>query len=402
MEISFLLGAGFSVPAKYPSRKDINGRLNRISHNEILIFSDGRAFFSNGMTDPNADWTNPEEKYFVEEFLDFYSAEVISKPEIFDYEVFFDYYSGLLNERTICPKFEIFADNFRKKYDFGVDNENLLDHFNDTYNQLLASYLKRKLVRVHLGKPYSLYAYFLNFIDDIKEQFDKIHFHTLNHDNLFEQISMSDAMVSGLSDGFKELGSPYFAEDNEGRKIRLKRFTNNFTEKFCLYKLHGSIDNYNFGEPSYKNHETVKIPWGIDYVTIFKEIVNEYGEASMYERYIGNYYPDFLSGSTEKIISYSKSQYYKSIFEHFSLNLKNSDVLISIGYGLMDVGINEIIRDVFLTHPSKVLVIITPVKPQSDLFDLNNVKYYGVGLGIEQILKSHIDELLVLKSPSIR
>ena len=99
-QLSFLFGAGFSAPDNYPTRKGLNERLRKISHEEIMIHTDGTSFFLNGQKDPNAKWTNTHEKLFIQEFLEFYSAVVIGDLENFDYEIFFDYYQGIHLGRT--------------------------------------------------------------------------------------------------------------------------------------------------------------------------------------------------------------------------------------------------------------------------------------------------------------
>ena len=45
MEISFLIGAGFSIPEGYPKTEDINRKLGKIYENEIFISTDDAAFF---------------------------------------------------------------------------------------------------------------------------------------------------------------------------------------------------------------------------------------------------------------------------------------------------------------------------------------------------------------------
>jgi hypothetical protein len=47
MQLSFIIGAGFSAPDKYPTRKELNERLRKITHDEIIIHTDGSAWFLN-------------------------------------------------------------------------------------------------------------------------------------------------------------------------------------------------------------------------------------------------------------------------------------------------------------------------------------------------------------------
>jgi hypothetical protein len=391
-QLSFLLGAGFSAPDNYPTRKGLNERLRKITHEEIMIHTDGTSIFLNGLEDPNAKWTNTYEKLFVQEFLEFYSENVIGDLESFDYETFFDYYQGIHLRHKECLKFNAFADSFRAKYNRYTDNINLLNNFHNTFNQLLAGQLMRWPEHVHLAKNYTKYPEFLTFIEEIEGSFDKIHFHTLNHDLLIEELANSDAMHGELSDGFEELGSPYYSYNNERNTIRLKYFSNNFSRKFCLYKLHGSIDHYVY---NFKNLEytAIKVPYGVSTNDLKKEYLNDAGHLE-YDLCFWNYYPDFLSGTTEKINSYEGKHFYKPLFEHFVENLKNSDCLISIGYGLGDLKINEYLKMHFLKDKEKKMLIITPNKPDSDLFDYKNVIYYGLGKGVQNIDIRNINKLI--------
>lgn len=392
MELSFIIGAGFSAPDNYPTRKELNEKLRKISHEEIMIHTDGSAMFLNGQTYPNAKWTNIEQRLFVEKFLDYYTSMIVPNIESFDYESFFDYYQGLHYGRLKCSRFENFADIFRKENNYQIDNTNLLGHFHNTFNQLLASQLMRWPKKVHLTKFYTKYPEFLTFIEEIRDTYDKIHFHSLNHDLLIEELSISDAMQAELSDGFEELGSPFYSKNSDGLTVRLKRFTNNFSKKFCLYKLHGSIDHYIYNFKN-KEYESVKVPYGVTSYDLMKEFTNDKGELE-YDRCFWNYYPDFLSGTTEKIASYEEQHFYKPLFDHFVENLKKSDYLISIGYGLGDSKINEFIIENFLNIKSKTMIIITPDKPKSKLFDFENVKYFGLQKGVQHINKLEIEKLM--------
>jgi len=392
MQLSFIIGAGFSVPDNYPTRKELNERLRRISHSEIMIHTDGTAMFLSDQTDPNASWTNVRQKLFVEKFINFYTSTIIPNVNSFDYETFFDYYQGLHYGRFKCEQFNSFADDFRKENNYQFDNTNLLGQFHNTFNQLLACLLKRCSERNHLGKFYNKYPEFLTFIEEIRDSYDKIHFHSLNHDLLIEELSFSDAMQTELSDGFEELGSPFYSKNNDYLTVRLKRFTNNFDKKFCLYKLHGSIDHYIY---NFKNNEynSVKVPYGVSSNDLMREFINDNGELE-YDKCFWNYYPDFLSGTTEKIASYQEQHFYKPLFDHFVENLRNSECLISIGYGLGDSKINEFIMDNFLKVKSKIMIIITPDKPKSELFKLENVKYFGLHKGVQHINKLEIEEFM--------
>jgi hypothetical protein len=124
-----------------------------------------------------------------------------------------------------------------------------------------------------------------------------------------------------------------------------------------------------------------------------KEYEDEDGTIK-YNKCFWNYYPDFLSGATDKIDRYDESCYYKPMFDNFKSNLIHSNTLICIGYGFMDSKINEIIKDFFLIEKTKKMIIINPSPPKSDIMTYSNIRYYGKGLGIQDISNQRIDELL--------
>jgi hypothetical protein len=392
MEISFLLGAGFSVLDNLPMRKEINARLRKISHSEIYIHTDGTALFLNGKEDPNADWMMFTERNFIERLIEYYCSNIIKSIEDFDYEYFFDFYQGFIKGKYVCWRFDEFAESFRSQFNITTDNQNLLMEFHNTFNQLIANLLSRSPKKTHLAKPYSKYPHFLNYIDEIKDSYKLIHFHTTNHDLLLEELAYSDALEGRLSDGFEESGSPYFSKNDDDLTVRLRRFTNNFDNKFRLYKLHGSLDNYVFNFKN-KNFEEVKIPYGVRIDELMKEYVDENGKTE-YFKCFWNYYPDFLSGAYDKVDRYNESCYYKPTFDHFITNLRNSDILITIGYGFGDFKINEIIKDNFLNESSKRMIVISPKELQVNILETQNVRYYGQNLGVQNISKDRIDLLL--------
>ncbi len=113
--ISFLIGSGFSVPAGYPTTTELNERLRKIDASEICIENDGSArFLYDGEVDPNADWTNVTEKQFVQEFLTFYSDQVLAPGHDFHYETFYDYYSDALDSGNY-EALASFLDDIMKK-----------------------------------------------------------------------------------------------------------------------------------------------------------------------------------------------------------------------------------------------------------------------------------------------
>ncbi len=401
--ISFLLGAGFSIPDGYPTTAKINERLKKINQDEIHIHTSGTAWFLNGEEDLNS-WSRKEEKLFIQKFLQFYNSEII-EGKVFHYEDFFDYYSELSRPNGLDQKSKKFFIEFNKQSEYAFDHYNWLLNFNETFNQLLASLLLLKWPEsAQWTRPYQKnYAEFLELLDDLGQNF-KVHIHSLNHDLLMERLFHTDTLAGKIDDGFEEEGSPYYSNFIDWRKmnksenmepvanyrVRIKRFTNKFSKQFCFYKLHGSIDNYVFNLDN-KEFTTIKHMRGLSYHEFVKEIHNPDGSYSYHDGHTVPY-PDFLSGTSSKILSYDRQEYYKPVHEHFIENLKNSKYLIIIGYGFGDSKINEYLIKHFLSDETKTLIDIDVKKPNSDILDISNVKF--IKKSISKINRNEILELI--------
>jgi len=376
--ISFLIGSGFSVPAGYPTTTEMNGRLGRIDHSEIYIHTCGSAHFLNGESDPNAHHMRIEQKKFIQEFLEFYNDIELGKENNFHYETFYDYYRSLLYEENYPENLVNFFDNFRTKHEIERNNHHLLLDFHHTYNQLIAQLLAKPLERFHLCKPYDPnYSAFLQLAEDLAKT-HRVHIHSLNHDLYMEHLAHSDGIQGKMDDGFEELGSTFFGElldKYERYLVRLSRFTGRFEQQFCLYKLHGSIDQYWFQE----NEELflIKIKRGVSPLKIFKE--SKKNGVLAYVHRPTDYFPDFLSGTTSKTERYGE-HYYHNILDSFQRNLRSSKALIIIGYGFNDIGINQFIQDSFLTDNSKTLFVIDVKKPDTPFLTHNNVLFVEGGV----------------------
>ena len=101
----------------------------------------------------------------------------------------------------------------------------------------------------------------------------------------------------------------------------------------------------------------VKIKLGIGTSDLFKEIEKD-GELTYINDWI-NYHPDFLSGTTSKILRYREPWYYDKVFTHFENNLENSEELVLVGYGCGDIEVNNLIREKY-DYMNKPLFIVDP------------------------------------------
>ncbi len=88
------------------------------------------------------------------------------------------------------------------------------------------------------------------------------------------------------------------------------------------------------------------------------------------------------------MVHYEGDSYYQNLFKHFEENLKSSDLLIVIGYGFQDPGINDYLEKHFLTVGKK-MVVIDPKKPNSVLIDkykITHIKKSIIDVSYEELL----------------
>lgn len=355
-QISFLLGAGFSVNRGYPTAARLNEMITSLKATDFTVAQQGSVcWLENGQEDIFAHSGNSTFKQFLLDLIAFYAAR-----HEFNYEEFFDFYTNINDPNHKDEDFKHFCDNFREKHHIEDDNINLVSRHNSIFNQLISGFLVDRdgnhfYPRIHHMEPYNGYNGFLGCIQRWGRE-NVLHIHTLNHDLFLESLNHTDAINGELSDGFTELGSPYYGELESGDKIRLSCFTGMYETNYRLYKLHGSLDQYPFhsmnggGISAY-----IKTKYGIGVTDFYKEEMNEQGKLQYVNDFI-NYFPDFLSGTTSKILRYRDPVYYEEIFKSFEANLRTSEILILIGYGCGDSEINNIIFD----HFKGVIYLIDP------------------------------------------
>jgi len=385
--ISILLGAGFSAPMGYPIGNELNDLL--LKSNEANF-----GFHTSGSLVVNTDGSKPDFGYKTSYDIEFEFCFELMKyfkqaKGYFDYEKFYDY---ILDEVKGDKGVNKIAEPFLNDI---TDLSSLIYGLKNVYTQVVSFYLKdRDGNKYYDNLPYAIGQYFPGYsgvmkcISDFAENFT-VNIHTLNHDLFFEGFNNTDFLKGELSDGFEELGSPYYGKvDVNSRKymVRLSRYTGNYESKFRLYKLHGSL-NY---EPYYRTEKGILIPetyiksgYAVGHTEHYKEKVNEEGNLE-YENSWINYHSDFLTGTTSKIERYTEPLLFKKLFELFKTNLKNAEKLIIIGYGAKDQEINNIIIDHFDFNNKKTFII--------DPYAGDVVKEFGVKLNAK-IIKKQLENI---------
>lgn len=371
--ISLILGSGFSVPDGMKTVGQINQTLINLQDKDIYIHSDMTFILITGQEKPSFSTHWGDERFFIQ-FIQWYIT--LNNGE-FNYEIFYDYITSFKRFGNHKEKIESFFLKFQKevlKSTSPIDDINsYISRFSDYFNQLISKLLQSQKYYEDVGLGnYPPYDSFTAFLKEMVRNEYVIHTHSLNHDLLFEHIASKHSdLFQHFTDGFSDLGSPYFGNVHlsqsisKNYKVRLKYFTNSFNKPIRLYKLHGSVDTY-IANLAISNLDLarVKKDWGVG--EIQKEVESEKGELTYTELY-QNSYPDILSGASSKALWYQQP-YYKELQEHFVSNLSNSDLLVVIGYGFGDDGINHIIETKFLTQ-GKSMVVIDITKPKSRLLD---------------------------------
>lgn len=417
--ISFLFGSGFSVPENIPTVSVINKRLRQLKEDEFYLGSDQRAFFyQTEWRDPNA-WmpSSSLDRLFAQEFIAFYCKVVLQgNLDSFNYEVFYDYFSEFLRYHKHKDEIGKFCESFRathvKDRVWSSDDHNFVWRFRKIFNQLISDLLT--VPRYYEDISYGNYPTYEPLVGLIRESLKTkiVDVHTLNHDLFFDMLASKHVdLWQYFCDGFTEYGSPYFGEvsfDHKSElwtvhksyKVRLRYYNNDYGKNLRLYKLHGSIDNYILlkatspGGSNYSYDNSVRIKRDFAVGEFLMERLDEKLQKYIYDRPFSENYPDFLTGTTEKIRLYNEP-FYDNLFTNFKNNLLHSTHLIIIGYGFQDKGINEFLENQYLIF-NKPMIIIDIKKPDDQLLEKYKDQITFIDKGVTGVSYNEYMELVKL------
>ena len=380
-ELSILLGSGFSVPEGLPTVASINSKLCNLKKDDFYLTSAQTAgFYNSDWRDPN-DWSSHMDRHFAQEFTTFYRECVLNgNTDAFNYEVFYDYIIDFLRYKKDNDRISKFCDEFRQLFKgttFFYDNYNLVWRFSKIFKQLVADLLV--IPRFYEDVSYWNYPPYDPFFGFITENLKDrvVNVHTLNHDLFFDHMANKHSSLwQNFTDGFSEYGSPYYGQVSVDHKasdgvihktymVRLRYYTGDYDNNLRLFKLHGSIDNCILRKT--RINETVRVKRDFGVRDFFMERFDEEAKKYAYETPFTENEPDYLTGTTEKIRHYNQP-FYENLFTHFKKNLLNSNLLVIIGYGFQDKGINEFIENNYLIY-DKQMVVIDIKKPDSNIFE---------------------------------
>lgn len=332
--ISFLFGAGLSIPAGLPSTTEISKKilsgdfleLKTNRNNCLLNFI--RIIKKKVEATLKKNRINYEDLYYVilqlKEFQWEYQNPVVIS--------FIDDIITELMAKDIIEK-SINKNHLRKKVFELADQA--LNYFNFIIVKCLA---REKLTNTYLS-----------FLKDIynSKYITNLNIITLNHDTLLEEYFMEEGL--DFYDGFVNYPS----------NTSVRKWEGNFKEasqKIKLFKLHGSINWYCCQQSSrdsdYSNfflaRDTKKIEEFFDKSDSGKEIAIK-AETT----------PMILAGRYNKILEYNRGIYVDLHYNFYRLLGKTEEIIIS-GYSFNDLGINSWLIDwldsskkhkIYLIHP---------------------------------------------------
>jgi hypothetical protein len=218
------------------------------------------------------------------------------------------------------------------------------DFFDD---EVFKGFLKKVLRYIEntVGQKLELALNNGNFLKIIQnayedERIKKVEIFSLNHDTLIEQLL--DKKKMEYSDGFTE-------DDLQIRIWNKKSF--NDKSKINLYKLHGSINWYQFYRKDKKEGFVGSVPTYIKDIDHIKDTNNS--DLSRDKR------RGILVGTFNKIFNYLTDIFILLNFKFYE-TLSDFNYLVISGYSFSDKGINIYIKRFMNSSHNKKLVIIDP------------------------------------------
>lgn len=355
--ISFLLGAGFSVPFGYLTAEDINEKFLTLDTSSIDFIPSGQ-LVKKCVPDEWISTNLYSMRYrFCLKLIEYYSMN----KGFFDYEKFFDFITD--TNRLKSEECRRLADDIVTEY---TSYDILIDGLDDICNQLIRYILSDdELMRKDNSQPYFSFLSYLQ-----KTCKDRIvNIHTLNHDLLFKHFNET-VLNRTLSDGFGSEGSKFCINGTPGC---LEYYQDKYDTNLRLYKLHGSFNYVVVRAEHEKSAVCVKIPPKTSPAAIVDKgnLPNNTYALSPY----------FLTGCSCKTDRYNDLLYFRKTFEHFENNLKDAEKLIIIGYGCKDKGINDLLKK-YCKH--KLVYILDPKADKNEgvvsLSKTINAKIFAKGI----------------------
>lgn len=351
-ELTVLLGAGFSFNAGLPLGSTVSAAFNRDIREKLLNFTSSEWLWIDGKSDAyihngHNSYSSLGYSYILDETRLRYEQE----KGWGNYEEFFQFLTEKSKDTQWChgcmlqARERLLTD---KEYlQEGLNDENYysayLQPFKDTdltavieiVNYLIADLVARankndtELIRI--------YQPFFNFL----EEFDKVQIFTLNHDLLLEHLMR--LFNKPYSRGFSKDHSPIRANEET-----LPFFNDSFNEKISIYKLHGSIDFFQFRRYQkdgmiYRSTDQVNYFYTSNYTHKHNAKLFDPDTGSELQEYNFDIVPKFLTG-TKKSEIMKNDVMYSALFQTYERTIVETENLLVSGYSFMDPHIDALLK----------------------------------------------------------
>ncbi len=331
--ISFLLGAGFSVPAGLPMARDLWTFIVSRFYKQLKYEFESEDVMQKSYTDW---WLFPFWK-----ILKTYPNEV----EI-NYE---DFYDKLMAEKkeNVCRNclHQFIKENTYTYWKREFDSSFVDNQFEQWYQQLSQYYPQTVEIAISniqdeiknvlsCIKDLQEYDSFINILKEYINHGYYVDIFSLNHDLLVERLS-EKKLKNIVFDGFD-----YSKPQTIGKHVFFTECIEAYQKSYiCLYKLHGSIDLYKYTNDTGGHYAKV-------------ENGNQF---MMSNENIFDILPYYLTGATSKIKEYN-NKHIEQLLSIFAKQLKTAENLVVIGYSGNDEGINSYIYDNYKQWDKAIIV----------------------------------------------
>lgn len=336
-KISFLLGAGFSCPAGYPTASSLSGKIE----NKIKSF---RTY---------AEQSTQRKLWTFYKFI-----KSMGSNAGFDYEWFYDSInvakssfaaSENCEDVLSCNAKTSLCNCLAKQLKAKAIVCDDISPIRELYSLIIADYLYDECPNLDV----ECYRKFVSFLADIKANDTAVEIYSLNHDLLLERLLKNRHIE--YADGYAYPTDKVIVYTDVGvtqKKVLAKVFDpRNFNSQINLCKLHGSLDTYWIGDILTGNKDlgyecSVKTNGCCHMQPDFSRWHKPYGCSwLMFDERMASSSctPDFLTGKQSKLRDYNK-KHYAVMFDMFLKNICESDAIVVIGYGFADLGINQILK----------------------------------------------------------
>ena len=395
--INFLLGAGFSVPAGYPTAYNISQKL--LAYDNRYIFAHTSGFYI-----IRSEFYTYDENFFhkydtgeyngeglgwkegslmLEVLMHIYRADV--DDTIKNYENLYDFindfrsYSETNTQKVLEHTKQIGTNKkddpywnwWLTKVDKYTNDKTKKDNWITAVGHALLCFdylINDIILNLKSGRTFD----YLDFIDFIKSKSDfTFNFFTLNHDLLLEELFTNNQLQ--LNDGF-EVGEFYSEESPV-----LNHYSGRYSGSNRIYKLHGSVNYWNYY-------------YVVNGRAINKNVVTRHTYGDAHSFYIhdkeGSQIMAEDSGLVLSGVETKKRRYagplVSELIPLFEVVSKTADLTIIIGYSFMDEIINRILDEAIFKNEAKSVIVIgwgnTPEFLSDRSFPNDRVSFHGEGI----------------------